>query len=592
MSMSIEAEIISRPIYNLIQLGLEDYEDNDFILDIVHDLKQFFEGSNCTCKISKNQKDLRTCYEKIGFKQFFERYIELKGLEKYERELVIKTQLLTFEINNELENSKVHKYKYCFNASFPICQPTYLKICGINKRFLNTLQDDLYKNGLKERIHGNTGRVPKIDNKIFLDTSITFSVKQFLIQYSNIYGLPSPLRHKNDSGIFIYLPTDKNITSIYEEYKTYYYTEYNITEKVISYSTFRKLWYEMMPNLKFQTPGSDLCETCEKFKAKLQVEKHNADKYEQLKNEFENHKTLAQNERQYYNNNISKSESDSSITHICYDWAQNVFMPYSPQQVGSIYFKSTFSVHLFGVCKTKGKQNHQLNFVIGENELPKGTSKGANTTLNMVYFSLQKFVINGKKNLQITCDNCSGQNKNNLSLWFWSWIIMIGWFENITVNFMIPGHTKFICDSFFGKIKKVYWKKCVNTIDDIRNIINNSSESNEAILFNDEINWKWYDFSTLFKDHFKSLPNIMQYHHFRFSNLPEDIGKVYISKISGGIETSFQLLKSNNFNKNDELNTIPLVLLTNERQKYLYSKIRQHVDDPFKDIYCANPIEN
>jgi hypothetical protein len=53
----------------------------------------------------------------------------------------------------------------------------------------------------------------------------------------------------------------------------------------------------MMPNLKFQTPGSDLCETCEKFKAKLQVEKHNADKYEQLKNEFENHKTLAQNER-------------------------------------------------------------------------------------------------------------------------------------------------------------------------------------------------------------------------------------------------------------------------------------------------------
>jgi hypothetical protein len=239
--MSIEAEIISRPIYNLIQLGLEDYEDNDFILDIVHDLKQFFEGSNCTCKISKNQKDLRTCYEKIGFKQFFERYIELKGLEKYERELVIKTQLLTFEINNELENSKVHKYKYCFNASFPICQPTYLKICGINKRFLNTLQDDLYKNGLKERIHGNTGRVPKIDNKIFLDTSITFSVKQFLIQYSNIYGLPSPLRHKNDSGIFIYLPTDKNITSIYEEYKTYYYTEYNITEKVISYSTFRKL---------------------------------------------------------------------------------------------------------------------------------------------------------------------------------------------------------------------------------------------------------------------------------------------------------------------------------------------------------------
>jgi hypothetical protein len=63
-------------------------------------------------------------------------------------------------------------------------------------------------------------------------------------------------------------------------------------------------------------------------------------------------------------------------------------MPYSPQQVGSIYFKSAFSVHLFGVCKTEGGQNHQLNFIIGENELPIGIAKGANTTLNMVYFSL------------------------------------------------------------------------------------------------------------------------------------------------------------------------------------------------------------
>ena len=169
---------------------------------------------------------------------------------------------------------------------------------------------------------------------------------------------------------------------------------------------------------------------------------------------------------------------------------------------------------------------------------------------------------------------------------------MLGLYEDITINFVIPGHTKFICDSFFGKIKKDYWKHRVNTIDDVKNIINNSSESNEAILFKNEINWKWYDFSTFFKDHFIPLPNIKQYHHFRFSNLSEDIGKVYISKVSGGIETSFQLLKSNNFNKNNELNIISLISLTTKRQKYLYSKIRQHVDDPFKDFYCAKPNEN
>lgn len=59
----------SRPVYDLIQLDLLDYEDNDFVLDTIHDIKLFFEESNCTCRTSKNKK---TCYEKIGFKRFFE----------------------------------------------------------------------------------------------------------------------------------------------------------------------------------------------------------------------------------------------------------------------------------------------------------------------------------------------------------------------------------------------------------------------------------------------------------------------------------------------------------------------------------------
>lgn len=110
---------------------------------------------------------------------------------------------------------------------------------------------------------------------------------------------------------------------------------------------------------------------------------------------------------------------------------------------------------------------------------------------------------------------------------------------------MIPGHTKFVCDSFFGHVKKAYWKHRVNIIDDVKNIINNSSEGNEAILYSNGINWKWYNFSEFFKDHFTSLPNIKQYYHFRFSS--KDIGKVYVSKESGGEESCYTLLKSNNF---------------------------------------------
>ena len=227
-----------------------------------------------------------------------------------------------------------------------------------------------------------------------------------------------------------------------------------------------------------------------------------------------------------------------------------------------------------------------MNFLIGEDELPQGTSKGANTTLNLVYQALQIFAKNGKKKLHITCDNCSGQNKNNLSLWFWTWIIMLGWYEEITVNFMIPGHTKFICDSYFGRIKKTYRDHNVNTIDDIEKIINKSSKSNIRLKYNNGVGWNWYDFQGFFSQNFVNCSHITDYYHFHFSNLPQDLGKVYCSKKSDGDEVCYKLLHNNDFK---QLDILKITFISNERRKYLYTKIRKYVENPYKDVYCSKP---
>ncbi|CAG8711913.1 19141_t:CDS:1, partial [Gigaspora rosea] len=86
---------------------------------------------------------------------------------------------------------------------------------------------------------------------------------------------------------------------------------------------------------------------------------------------------------------------------------------------------------------------------------------------------------------------------------------------------------------------------------------------------------------------FIPLPNIKQYQHFRFNS--SEIGKVYTSKKSGGEETSFYLLHNIKFDKNSNLNTLSTAPLSNDRKKYLYTKIRQHFDDPYKDILCSQP---
>lgn len=578
--------------YDLANLGLENYEPNELVLNTVHDLTQFFNNKeNCTCRIAKNQKDLRKCYEKVGFKRFFQRHFEIRGLQKTEREIFLKAQLMSFETTNEKNNENKLRinYRYNFNFTLPLCKTVYLKLNGITDYYLTTIQKHLQENGLTERVHGNTGHSPKLASRTFIDFEKSSILKQFLIQYGNTYGLPSPMRHKKDLDVFIYLPTEKSYKSVYQEYKDQYSIEYDQNEKVMSYDSFVKLWHELVPYIKFESIASDLCETCVNFKAELMLAKNNKEQFDIITNQYKEHRDIADLEREHYNNNIIESKNDLSVAHICYDWAQNVCIPYSPQQVGAIFFKNTFSVHIFGVCKTEEGQNKQLNFIIGEDEFPKGTTKGANTTLNLVYSALKNFAKEGKKHLKVTCDNCAGQNKNNLSLWFWAWLIMLKWYDDITINFMIPGHTKFICDSNFGHIKKKYWKTKINTMDDIERVIKSSAKLNEAVRYKNNPEWTWYDFDSFLRPHFKPLPNIKQYHHFRFSNENNDIGKVYVSKKSGETETSFILLNNNKFNFNEELNIIPISPLTNERKNYLYTKVRQHVDDPYKDIHFSKP---
>ena len=105
----------------------------------------------------------------------------------------------------------------------------------------------------------------------------------------------------------------------------------------------------------------------------------------------------------------------------------------------------------------------------------------------MVYHSLKEFKQNKKRHLKVTCDNCGGQNKNNLSLWFWLWLVMIGWYDNIELNFMISGHTKFVCDGYFENIKKLFYKTRINTVEDVEQVINISAVANEAVRYKKEL---------------------------------------------------------------------------------------------------------
>jgi hypothetical protein len=233
----------------------------------------------------------------------------------------------------------------------------------------------------------------------------------------------------------------------------------------------------------------------------------------------------------------------------------------------------------------------QINYIIDEGEFPVGVAKGANATLSMVHNTLIKRC-RGEKRLKITCDNCSGQNKNNTSFFYYCWLTLNGTYDFVEVNFMIPGHTKFICDRYFGLLKTLYCKTRINTIDDVVRVVMHSTKGgiNKAIRYQSGDGWTYYDFTKYFVPHFHKIPHLKQYQHFLFkSNEP---GKVFCRKLLNSEYETFTLLKPSN--RFDPFAPIPILNaqpVPYSRQKYLYDEVRRFVDDPYKDITCPIPHE-
>ena len=112
----------------------------------------------------------------------------------------------------------------------------------------------------------------------------------------------------------------------------------------------------------------------------------------------ENHLALAKECRAYYKqqcedssnfwNSLNDEQKQSGYelagtVHISFDYAQNVLIPHSPQQVGPIYFKTPRKCHLFGICAESMPK--QVNYLIDEGEL---TGKGANETISYSIITL------------------------------------------------------------------------------------------------------------------------------------------------------------------------------------------------------------
>ena len=202
---------------------LEDFEHRTVDLSEASCVDNFKTN---TCGCSKIYGS--PCSSKIDFCHLLEYRQQCQEMSSEELDLTVKVQLAahrkssTYWPQSMSKKQKIKErervaQKYYF-AGQQVCRDTFLFCHGIGKFKLNNIAASLDKDGLKPRVHGNTGKIPKHALSV-LDVK---RVSQFLEEYTVQNGLPLPGRQPNYSThgnkVVLLLPSDKSKADIWELY--------------------------------------------------------------------------------------------------------------------------------------------------------------------------------------------------------------------------------------------------------------------------------------------------------------------------------------------------------------------------------------
>ncbi len=195
--------------------------------------------------------------------------------------------------------------------------------------------------------------------------------------------------------------------------------------------------------------------------------------------------------------------------------------------------------------------------------------------------------------MHLHADNCTGQNKNNTMVQYLAWRVMTERHTDITLSFLVVGHTKFTPDWCFGLFKRLYRRTSIGSLKDMSQVVERSAVCNEAQLVvgdDGEVIVPTYDWTDFFATKFKKLPAIKKLHHLRMmSSMP---GDVYVKERSDGQESQHSVLKPGViFDPNELPSVVHPAGLSLQRQWYLYDKIREFCPEPDRDVTCPLPSD-
>jgi hypothetical protein len=180
----------------------------------------------------------------------------------------------------------------------------------------------------------------------------------------------------------------------------------------------------------------------------------------------------------------------------------------------------------------------------------------------------------------------TGENKNRFVVAYLCWRVLTTRHRRINLMMQVPGHTKCLVDAGFGQAKKLYRRSNCESLEQVADVFNKSSISNEAVMYDSEDRWVWRDWKSYFM--FTPLVGIRKCSHFEVDSTKPGI--VSVKESLEGPSRDIQMLQNPSTVFDGERPPVmPAAGLTAERQRYLHRMVRPHVSPAYKDVICPAP---
>ncbi|XP_071486520.1 uncharacterized protein [Diadema antillarum] len=511
--------------------------------------------------------------------------------------------------SKRLEQKERQRARVLYSVEgFRVCRPTFMFMHSIGDTQLRSITKSYLAKGAVPPSKASGGI-----NKLALSIEDIQRIIAYIVNYGEQQGMVIPGRvsgvNSTDPRIRL-LPCNITKSSVWRSYKKAI-SDQNAERvsaglggfRIASYRSFLNLWDQYCPFVMTTRPQSDLCWQCQQNSAAV-YNSANLDEDTKLSRlrKQQDHLAHVAAERNLYREMVGNAQNAVNqkpageapaapeVMHYSFDYAQQMHFPSDPMQPGPIYFLCPRKCALFGiVCDGT---NEQVNYLIDEGMQ---SCKGSNSVISYLHDFFRNYGM-GERTAHLHCDNCGGQNKNRFVMWYLAWRTLCGLHHEISINFMVPGHTKFSPDRGFGLIKHRYKRQLVSSLQDLSDMVSDSSVSGYNIprlvgMEDGSVIVPTYDWQTFLSPYFSALPGIKQFHHVRFN--ADHPGVAFVKVYPSDNEKAIQLLRSVSHVPPAELpEPIPPPGLTRARMEYLYKSIREFCTASTRDTVCPAPPQS